>query len=178
MNPKITNNIGTAIGATIIAYFIYLRPGIVILVAVPIVVYILMHYFILQKLFGQKYPFIQQWKSNHPYNRAMSLYGLFCSTSFLFAIPILILMKYLNTGNTINLVGPGIFVLFLSSLITLILLIFSRFFFEKSLSETWKAILFAGIIAGATGYATSYALWKNVGPYLPCKGCKVQPTHE
>ena len=161
-------------------FYMFLSP---LFFYIPIIVFALLHYIILQKMLGQQFTF--QHLRRHPQintNRlrgpisAISAYITMASLTLSIFFSIMLLGHYFNLKEIINLLGPaGLFILLLAPITTGMLLIFSNFFFAKPVKETWKAILLAGIIAGAAGVALEYGLEKFIGPYLPIRTGKV-PT--
>lgn len=148
----------------------------------PIIVFLLLHYFILRKTLNEQYPFQQLRKYPHinpnslraPFNAYMVPFSL-----ILMIFPLMQLGTYFNLKEIMSLLGPLVIpILLLATITTTTFLVFSNFYFAKPIKETWKAILLAGIIAGASSFALSYGLWKIVGPYLPVRTNNVQSTTE
>lgn len=154
-----------------------------------IILFAVLHYFILRKTLGLQYPF--QHLRRHPQINPNSLrvpFSAYMTTGSLtltIVFWLILLIKhygllgtYLNPKEIISLLRPDIFILLFASITTVMLLIFSNFFFAKPVKETWKAILLAGIIAGTSSFALSYSLWKLIGPYLQSKTNTMQSATE
>lgn len=134
---------------------------------ISIIVFALLHYFILQKTLNQQFPF--QHLRRHRQINPNSLRGPFSAYMTMFSLTSTILFSILLVNHYFNLKEltrllrvNGIFVLLLALITTTMLLIFSEFFFAKPVRETWKAVLLAGLIAGAVGFATAFALQKFI----------------
>lgn len=146
---------------------LYETPGRVLFIFIPMFVFAALHWYILEKILKQRF-------SSSPLSqtRILGIYGILATiTTLTFG-----LTGYLGLIKKIEFVGPGLFVLEFAIITILALMLFSRRLFAKSVKETWKAILLAGIIAGASSFALSYGLWKIVGPYLPVRASKIQIT--
>ena len=190
MNTK-TRYIINFLGAALIAYNFYAYPRMFILLFIPIVIFACLHYLILQKILNVQFPLrpfstkLNLWRKVDLANLRNYERHIDDATVFFVALfPIvLILAAIIGIPSPLSahiriLGGAQGFLLLYIITATIILLALSRFFFAKPVKETWKAILLAGIIAGAGSYALSYCLWEFVGPYLPVRTGKVQSAKE
>lgn len=168
----IHQNLTTQMNTSLNLLYAFMLP---LITVIPFIIFEVLHYFILQKMLRQQRPFehVQQvlpylpvpTKNNLKY-MPMRIYCMLIILTMPFSMLIGLLAKYNPYIKQLSIHWKAGGILIFAAVTTTVLLIFSQFYFAKPVKETWKAILLAGIIAGASSFALAYGLWKFVGPYL------------
>lgn len=133
---------------------------------IPILIFSFLHYTVLTKLFDIQFTFNDLRATRIPRSLLIAVFYAIMAgiTGAVYAL-LLIMLRYdilgiTNIKQVLILLKLDYPVIIDAMVTTFTLIIFSLFFFSKSVKETWKASIIAGIISGSTGYAVcEFLVW-------------------